>query len=151
MLGKHGAGTRLQRLLLHEPYVPHPLVFNAHLQTVLSSELRSAPVVAYARRVLLASDGEHIVLDEVLGADGKPVPADRPLVVMLHGLSGSSESNYVRHFIAHVQREKGADAYRIIVLHARGAARNNVLSKPCEPPPFVLNTLSIFNEKPIYF
>ena len=86
----------------------------------------------YQRFELEASDGEKIVLDEVLGDADEPLAADCPLIVLLHGLSGSSESNYIRHFISHVQREKGARTYRIIVLHARGAARDSVLSQPCK-------------------
>jgi len=73
---------------------------------------------------VLLSDGELCVVDEAqqaLGAD--ELPGDAPVVVLLHGLSGNSASNYIRWLI-HASRLRGSEqrALRFLVVHARGAA-----------------------------
>eukprot|EP01108_Squamamoeba_japonica_P001794 TRINITY_DN1797_c0_g1_i1.p1 TRINITY_DN1797_c0_g1~~TRINITY_DN1797_c0_g1_i1.p1 ORF type:complete len:418 (+),score=138.85 TRINITY_DN1797_c0_g1_i1:44-1297(+) len=129
LLGGSGAQTDLADLLLRKPFRPHPLAINGHLQTLLASEMRNSPDVPFDRLKVPLSDGEAAIVDQVK-CQGDPLPDDTPLVVMLHGLAGSSESNYIRHFISYVQKRAGDRRFRLLVLHARGAAKNDVLSKP---------------------
>jgi predicted alpha/beta-fold hydrolase len=71
------------------------------------------------------SDGELAIVDELMTptANNKPLPIDAPVVVILHGLSGSSDSNYIR-WLLHSSADSTlcSRAVRFLVLHARGAA-----------------------------
>lgn len=77
------------------------------------------PEVSYIRQTLRMADGEKAVLDEL--DSGHSLPADAPLLLVLHGLSGSSDSVYIRQFIKAVHR--AMPPLRIVVCHARGAAQ----------------------------
>jgi predicted alpha/beta-fold hydrolase len=88
--------------------------------TVVGSELRTTPFVKFNRSFIEMSDGERTVVDEV--ALECELSDSSPIVVLLHGLAGSSQSNYIRHAIMaltdNLKRE-----LRVWVVHARGAAR----------------------------
>jgi predicted alpha/beta-fold hydrolase len=63
---------------------------NPHLQTVWPSFARPTPRPNYRREVLDLPDGDFIDIDWLDG------PADGPLIVLIHGLCGSSRSPYIR-------------------------------------------------------
>jgi predicted alpha/beta-fold hydrolase len=69
------------------------------------------------------SDGELAVVDELITPNSGQLPLDAPVVVILHGLSGSSDSNYIR-WLLHSSADGTlcSRAVRFLVLHARGAA-----------------------------
>lgn len=86
--------------------------------------MRRAPVVEFQRFTMLMGDGELCVVDEATSsATGAALADDTPVIVVLHGLSGNSGSNYIRWLI-HSSRQAGAKQrpLRFLVLHARGAA-----------------------------
>lgn len=84
----------------------------AHLQTILPLALKAASP-AYRRERWDTPDGDFIDLDW-LPADR----ADAPLVVLFHGLEGSSASHYARALM----RAVGARGWRGVVPHFRGCS-----------------------------
>jgi len=67
-----------------------------HLQTIYPAKCIGKPRVAYRRERWNTPDGDFIDVDFV---DGK---AGRPLVVLFHGLEGSSDSHYARSMMSHI-------------------------------------------------
>lgn len=85
----------------------------AHLQTLWPVLVRRAPRVRLRRERLELPDGDFIDLDWLAcGA------AAGPLVVILHGLEGSSDSQYARGLLAALQRR----GWRAAVMHFRGCS-----------------------------
>ena len=66
---------------------------SAHLETIYAA-CGGCSAVAYRRRIVRSPDGDEIVLDGVWGL------ADKPLLVIFHGLEGSSQSSSVRRIAA---------------------------------------------------
>lgn len=67
-----------------------------HLQTIYPAKCIPKPSVEFRRERWPAPDGDFIDVDFVDGAPGKP------LLVLFHGLEGSSNSHYARALMAHV-------------------------------------------------
>ena len=95
-----------------DAYRPPRWLPGGHLQTIFPYLFRKTPLPAYRRERIDTPDGDFIDLD---WADG---PADRPLVVLFHGLEGSSGSHYARSMM-HAVRERG---WRGVVPHWRGCS-----------------------------
>jgi len=82
----------------------------AHLQTLWPALLRRAPAPALRRERVELPDGDFIDVDWA-GERG-------PIVVVLHGLGGSSDSHYARGILRAVVRQ----GWRGAVLHFRGCS-----------------------------
>ncbi len=67
-----------------------PWLPNGHSQTIFASMFMSAPLPDYRREILELPDGDIIAADWV---DGE---VNKPLLVLIHGMEGSSESRYAR-------------------------------------------------------
>jgi predicted alpha/beta-fold hydrolase len=67
---------------------------SGHLQTIYPAICVPKPAVAYRRERWSAADGDFVDVDFVDGAPGAP------LVVLFHGLEGSSDSHYARALMA---------------------------------------------------
>src|SRR5919201_1596293 len=67
-------------------------------KTVFGTLLRRAPSLALRRERWELSDGDFLDVDRLEGAK------EAPLLVVLHGLEGSSSSHYVRGLLAQAQR-----------------------------------------------
>lgn len=77
------------------PYVAGPGLANGHIQSILPSLFRRVSV-PYVRQRLDLDDGDFLLLDEL--------PAERrdaPLVIISHGLEGSSRRPYVQGMARH--------------------------------------------------
>ncbi|XP_045619173.1 phospholipase ABHD3 [Procambarus clarkii] len=99
--------------ILQEKYWPTPWCYESRCQTILASVLRSRmPDITYIRELLEMKDGGQICLDWLHGAG----EADKPIVIILPGLTGSSQSEYVKSLVLAVQ-EVGA---RCAVFNNRG-------------------------------
>lgn len=85
----------------------------AHLQTVWSALCRPPPQLERRRERLWLADGDFIDLDW----HGPSAP-DTPLVVVLHGLSGSSSSLYVLG----LQQRLAAQAWASVAVNWRGCS-----------------------------
>lgn len=98
---------------LRERYWPTPWCYESRCQTILASVLRSRlPDITYTRELLEMKDGGQICLDWL----DVTVVDDQPIVIILPGLTGSSQSEYVKSFVLAVQ-ETGA---RCAVFNNRG-------------------------------
>ena len=65
-----------------------------HLQTIYPATMIARPAVAMRRERWQTPDGDFIDIDFLDGEPGKP------LVVLFHGLEGSSDSHYARELMA---------------------------------------------------
>jgi len=98
-------------------YAPPRWLRNAHAQTIYASLLAPLPRVAWRRERWQCPDGDCIAVDWIdephgtAGAGG----TDVPLVVLFHGLEGSSNSHYARS-VMHAVAMRGWDG---AVVHFR--------------------------------
>jgi predicted alpha/beta-fold hydrolase len=83
-----------------------------HLQTIYPALALRAPAPPYRRERWDAQDGDFVDIDFVDGQPGKP------LVVLFHGLEGSSASHYARAMMAEVAARGWSGA----VPHFRGCS-----------------------------
>lgn len=83
-----------------------------HLQTIIPATCVAGPAPAYRRERWDCPDGDFIDVDFVDGAAGQP------LVVLFHGLEGSSNSHYARALMAALSERGWAGA----VPHFRGCS-----------------------------
>ena len=84
-------------------WLPH-----AHAQTIWASWLRKPPLVETERECLELNDGDFLDLRWTLNKTG-------PIVIVLHGLEGCIESNYIQGILA-VLHQKG---WRGVLMHFR--------------------------------
>lgn len=85
-----------------------------HLQTIYAWLLASRPRVAYRRERWDTPDGDFVDVDWLVPPSAASTTA--PLVVLFHGLEGSSASSYA-HSLMH---ETGQLGWRGVVVHFRG-------------------------------
>ncbi|KAL3957554.1 hypothetical protein ACCO45_008132 [Purpureocillium lilacinum] len=145
-------GTETDLLKICESTTPpchlNPLLFNGHLQTMWTATKPHGPQVYYRRKVFEADHktykGTFAVdfavepfeeTDETLprrtvyftDEQFKSMPSDdsKPMLVILHGLSGGSHEVYLRHVIAPLIGEGG---WEVCVVNSRGCARSKISS-----------------------
>lgn len=85
----------------------------AHLQTLWASFLRDTPRLERRRERLWLADGDFLDLDWY-----GPHAAEAPLVLLLHGLTGSSNS----HYILGQQQALAAQGWASVALNWRGCS-----------------------------
>lgn len=83
----------------------------AHAQTLWARLLRRTPEISYWRERLELPDGDFIDLDWSENGSG-------PIVIVLHGLEGSSSSPYARGIMRAIERR----GWRGVVMHFRGCS-----------------------------
>ncbi len=94
---------------------PRPWLANRHVQTILpSTGLLSVPQVDYQREALDLPDGDFVDIDWA----GRRADAAQTQLIVLHGLEGSSDSNYARTMAATAV----AAGWAVAVLHFRGCS-----------------------------
>ena len=76
-------------MIVDSSFRPAPWLKNPHLQTLWAGLVRRQPELDYRRERLDLPDGDFVDVDWTLGDSG-------PIVVVLHGLTGSIESKYAR-------------------------------------------------------
>ncbi|RIZ65085.1 MAG: hydrolase [Methylococcales bacterium] len=84
---------------------------NAHLQTLYPALIRTTPILNLRRERLITPDHDFVDLDWY-GEE------HQPLVILLHGLSGSSKSTYING----LQRSLASHGFRSVVLNFRGCS-----------------------------
>ena len=84
---------------------------SAHLQTMFGTLFRRPPAIGLRRERIELADGDFLDLDWTPGARG-------PVVLVLHGLEGSSDSPYARGMLETVH----AHGWRGVVMHFRGCS-----------------------------
>ncbi len=93
------------------PFEPHPLLRNGHLQTLAAAWLTGTNTegLSGSQHIVRLSDGDQLAIH-----DNEPeswTPTD-PVTVLLHGLCGSSTSNYMCR-IAGKLNDRGQRTFRI--------------------------------------
>ena len=99
---------------VHELYWPAFWCFGGRAQTVTASLLKSHPSVDYSREFIHMPDGGVVALD---WANGASIPTSHFTVLILPGLTGTSDHNYIRHFVLHIIQELDCS---VAVLNNRG-------------------------------
>ena len=101
---------------MHDPshFKPAWWLPGPHAQTLWASLCRLTPRPVYHRQRLELSDGDFLDIDWAQPAQSP----DCPLVLILHGLEGSSRSSYVRGLVVALQRCK----VQSVVLNFRGCS-----------------------------
>lgn len=94
-------------------YRPPRWLRGRHAQTILPATVLGGPPTAYRRERVETPDGDFIDLDWIDAND-----AATPLVVLFHGLEGSSGSHYARALMEQVKRR----GLRGVVPHFRGCS-----------------------------
>ena len=102
------------------PYTAPAWLPGGHLQTIYAALCAPVPRVDYRRTRWDTPDGDFIDLDWGQGQDSGPgiqdSAAKNPLVVLFHGLEGSSRSHYARALVHGAM----AQGWRAVVVHFRG-------------------------------
>ncbi len=95
------------------PFSPARGLGNPHLQTLWGPVLRRQPSLVRERQRLWLADGDFMDLDW-----HGPHSVDSPLVLVLHGLTGSSNS----HYVVGLQRALAAQGWASVALNWRGCS-----------------------------
>ena len=93
-------------------YAPAPWLFGPNLMTVFGPIFRPGPHVPLTRERWELSDGDFVDVDRMAG------PRDAPLLLLLHGLEGSSSAHYIRGLLAQAE----ARHWRALALNFRGCS-----------------------------
>ena len=113
----------MQNQIIASEFKPAWWLKNRHAQTIYSSlPLSRAPKPNLTRVNLELPDGDVTVVDWM--ADGPEAASGAPILIILHGLEGSSESTYARMLL----QAAGDHGWRAAVLHFRdcGDYRNRL-------------------------
>ncbi|KAF0695527.1 Aste57867_13669 [Aphanomyces stellatus] len=124
--------------VLGDVYHPTWYLFNGHLQTINVGRGGRAPPMSYKRQMVTMADGGQVSLDWALpssamstkdtttttAANDPDEQRDHPTVLMLHGLTGDSQNNYIRSAAQKLIRR----GWRVVVLNARGCGNTPVTS-----------------------
>lgn len=148
--GKNGEETDLLKIVAKTtpPCQLNPLLFNGHVQTMWTATKPHGPPVYYRRKLFKAEQETYqgtfavdFVVEpfeesdpdlprrtvyygeeefESLGSDDS-----KPMLIVLHGLSGGSHEIYLRHAIAPLIGEGG---WEVCVVNSRGCAGSKITS-----------------------
>jgi len=101
-------------MIIESAFQPAPWLKNPHLQTIFAASFRPRPRLQVRRERIELPDGDFLDLDWV---DGDTQPG-APIVILLHGLTGSIKSKYARGLM----RAFDARGWRAVLMHFRGAS-----------------------------
>jgi predicted alpha/beta-fold hydrolase len=146
---KDGSSTDLLKIVkeIVPPCQLNPLLFNGHLQTCWTAVMKDAPPVHYQRKIFEAEHSgysgsfavDFFAKDEAEKQDDSLPPRttyfseeelaglgsddSKPMLVVLHGLSGGSHEVYLRHAIVPLLETGNWEA---CVINSRGCAMSKI-------------------------
>lgn len=98
---------------VNQLYWPTFWCFGGQAQTLIGSVLKSHPFIVYDRELLHTTDGGQIALDWLNNSN----PSNLFTVLILPGLTGTSQHNYILHFVLQITQKLDCTA---VVLNNRG-------------------------------
>ena len=119
----HSSQTPFPKGFFHSPFKPALLLKHPHLQTLFASvNRRTLPSITRQRKRVSLADGDFIILDYKTPAT---LATDAPLVLVIHGLSGSSDS----HYVIGLQNALAAQGWPSVAMNCRGATEPNMATR----------------------
>lgn len=94
---------------LSESFEPAWWCRGAHLQTIAGALLRPKPRLSFQRRRFETPDGDFLDVDFLAGSSFNK-KSKTPLVLILHGLEGSSQAPYIQSLLAVLQKYEAVAA-----------------------------------------
>ena len=102
-------------MIIDSKFKPAWWLTNAHAQTIYASMKHPvAPTIDKLEKLELP-DGDYL---ELLWSNAS-LPEDSPLILILHGLSGSINSSYAARFMKAFNNQ----GWRTVIMHFRGAGK----------------------------
>jgi predicted alpha/beta-fold hydrolase len=98
-------------------YRAPPWLPGAHLQTIVAAVFIPRPLIEYRRERWETPDGDFVDVDFAL-PEPPAESAATPIVVLFHGLEGSSRSHYARALM----QAAASRGWRALVVHFRGCS-----------------------------
>ncbi|HWZ98931.1 MAG TPA: alpha/beta fold hydrolase [Candidatus Dormibacteraeota bacterium] len=103
-------------------FEPHPLLTNGHLMTIAAALWRRTFSLPPSEERFFAVDGESKLLSHCNWQEGKR--RDVPVIVLVHGLEGSSDSNYMKG----VAEKACARGFHVVRLNQRNCGGTEMLT-----------------------
>lgn len=98
-------------ILRESDYKPPLLLKNSHLQSIYHKFFRSSITLDYLRERVTLSDGDFVDVDWLKSGNNK-------LVLLLHGLEGSSDSHYIKGMAKLLKKNN----YDVLAMNFRGCS-----------------------------
>ncbi|WP_333608420.1 hydrolase [Arsukibacterium sp.] len=101
------------RPVVHTPFQPAWWLKHAHLQTIFAKYLSPKQRLNTVAEMFNLPDGDELQLNWL---HSNTASADKPLLILLHGLAGDINSHYIQAMLAQCQRLN----WSAVLLHFRG-------------------------------